>query len=191
MKTIVWDVDDVLNDLMKNWLEICWLKKHKNCSLTYNDITENPPNELLGVMLKDYLESLDKFRISKEADNMNPVSVVKSWFEKNGSFYRHIALTARPVDSVSYASEWVFRHFGKWIRGFLFVPACREGQNMPNYDKNKKEYIKWLGKGDLLIDDNPKNINDAEEIGLNGILFPRPWNKSKHFSIEEALNSIR
>ncbi len=48
MKTIVWDIDDVLNDLTRAWFETAWLPAHRECRLTYEELKVNPPHELLG-----------------------------------------------------------------------------------------------------------------------------------------------
>lgn len=189
METIVWDVDDVLNDLMRCWFEQHWLLIHPDCTLRYEDITENPPHRILGISLKEYLDSLDTFRLSKQADQMLPVPEVVRWFNKYGTKYRHIALTGRPLNTISVASAWVFRHFGTWIRSFNFIPAHREGQHIPEYDRGKGEYLLRGDKPDILVDDDPVNIDEARKFGIRGILLPRPWNKSS-VTIEEALSSL-
>ena len=33
MKTIAWDVDDVLNDCMRTWFERTWLPAHPGCAV--------------------------------------------------------------------------------------------------------------------------------------------------------------
>ena len=65
MKTIVWDVDDVLNNLMQSWLETAWLPAHPACQITYRLLTENPPHHLLGISKIEYLQSLDDFRLNR------------------------------------------------------------------------------------------------------------------------------
>jgi len=49
LKTIAWDVDDVLNNLMKVWLEQFWQPKNVGQSPNYEEIKVNPPYQLLGV----------------------------------------------------------------------------------------------------------------------------------------------
>ena len=190
MKIIVWDVDDVLNDLMRCWFEQYWLLFHPDCKLRYVNITENPPHRILGINLKEYLDSLDTFRVSKKAEEMQPVPEVISWFTKYGEYYRHIALTARPLNTISSASAWVFRYFGTWIRGFHFIPVYREGQHIPEYDRGKGEYLLGLGELAVLVDDNPANIDQARKVGVKGVLMPRPWNKNNS-SIIEALELLK
>ena len=42
MVTIVWDVDDVLNDLMYQWFTHCWLRG-PGCKLSFEELNANPP----------------------------------------------------------------------------------------------------------------------------------------------------
>ena len=37
MKTIVWDVDDVLNDLMRDWLTQWWMPAHPETKIDYEN----------------------------------------------------------------------------------------------------------------------------------------------------------
>jgi len=189
MKTIVWDVDDVLNDLMRCWFEHDQELGKLDKKLRYEDISENPPHRVLNISEKEYFESLDEFRLTQEAEAMQPLPEMVEWFEKEGNRFRHLALTARPLTSISAASSWVFRHFGRWIRGFHFVPSARGEQQIPLYDGDKIDFLKWLNKADIVIDDSESNIRSAEKLGFDGILIPRPWNRGLG-TIQEALECI-
>src|SRR3989442_13945880 len=109
MVTIAWDVDDVLNDLMRVWFTEIWQPAHPECGLCYDGIVENPPDRVLGIERSEYLQSLDVFRASERARSLAPNGAVLDWLERNGAKCRHIALTARPIASVAHAAEWVFR----------------------------------------------------------------------------------
>ena len=184
MLTIVWDVDDVLNNLMQSWFENTWLRTHPGCNLSYRDIVRNPPGRILGISKSEYLESLDSFRLSKEYSHMKPNESAMCWFFERGRLYRHIALTATPLKTASISAEWVLGHFGKWIRSFSFVPSSRKGEYSPLYDRTKGDYLSWLGKGDVLIDDNMENVEAAKKIGLRTVLMPQPWNNSRQTQAE-------
>ena len=60
MRTLVWDIDDVLNDLMRSWFTEEWLPTHPDCRLAYADLLENPPHRVLGIAEAEYLASLDR-----------------------------------------------------------------------------------------------------------------------------------
>jgi len=190
MKTIVWDVDDVLNDFMLLWFERYWKSGHTDCLVEYISLKDNPPHKLLGITLKEYQDSIDSFRRTDVYKEMHPLPEVMRWFKGEGHKYRHIALSAVPLNAAHYSSCWVLEQYGMWIRSFSFVPSKRNGENIPKYDETKNDYLKWLGKGDIIIDDNEINIKSANEIGVKGILFPRPWNKCEE-TIQNVLESIK
>jgi hypothetical protein len=177
MLTIVWDVDDVLNDLMYQWFTHSWLVAHPGCRCRYADLSANPPHECLGTTRDEYLHSLDEFRKTDRAQRMRPSPEILNWLRNYGSRFRHVALTARPLESAPDLANWVLRHFGAWIRTFGVVPT-RFGEHEPVYDRNKAEYLRWFRSGDILVDDSMENIRQAEELGLKALLYPQPWNKS-------------
>ena len=191
MLTIAWDVDDVLNNLMEAWLGEAWKPRHPECALSYSEITENPPHYLLGVPESEYHSSLDAFRLSDRARVLKPNPVIAEWLRAFGSEYHHIALTARPLESAPQAAEWTFRHFRTHIRAFAVVPA-RLPSDVPGYHRNKSDFIQWLGKVDILIDDSEENIVAAQKVGIHGVLYPQPWNSATGTvqTVLESLNQL-
>lgn len=189
MKTIVWDVDDVLNDLMRDWLEQAWKPSHPECGLAYDQVVENPPHRVLGISLKDYQVSLDCFRSDKFA-GMAPVPEALAWFHQYGNMFRHIALTSVPLAGAGVSSGWVFKHFGQWIRSFNIVPSHREGSGVFQYDQTKADFLTWWGKADIVVvDDNSTTIRAMRDLGIPAVLAPRPWNSS-HQTLAEALGAL-
>lgn len=186
IKTIAWDVDDVLNDLMQMWFEQKRVKANSECRLRYEELIENPPHRLLGFHLNDYLNSLDEFRLLPLYQQISPVKEIMEWFVKYGDNFRHIALTAVPLVAAPASAQWVFKHFGRWIRTFHFVPSKRDEEKIPEYDIDKGAFLKWMQQINVIVDDSPANIRAAESIGIKGILWPRPWNESK-LTIQETL----
>lgn len=176
MLTIAWDVDDVLNDLMRTWLHVQWLPSHPGSRVAYEDLRSNPPHPVIGATLDEYLASLDEFRRVRYLAELAPLPEVREWFERHGDGYRHMALTAVPLDSAPVSSAWVFRHFGRWIRTFHFVPSARPGAPVPLCDRTKQDFLGWLGKAAVLVDDHPENVALARQAGLQAVLMPRPWN---------------
>jgi 5'(3')-deoxyribonucleotidase len=189
MKTIAWDVDDVLNDLMKEWLEKFWRVRHAENTLQYEDVKINPPHPLLGVKKEEYLASLDDFRISGHYKLLKPRKEVLDWFVEHGEKCRHVALTRVPVAAAHISAEWVMEKFGTWVRSFHFIPSYRTGEHPPVYDENKGAYLNYFGKADLLIDDTMENIDAARKAGVKTLVFPRPWNASK-MTVGQLLNEV-
>jgi hypothetical protein len=177
MLTVIWDVDDILNDLMYEWLHYGWLAEHPDCRTSYVELTCNPPHTVLGVDRKDYLASMDRFRKTERGCNMAPNPEVLKWFHDQGHRCRHIALTARPLETAPDVAHWVMRHFGAWIRCFGVVPSRAE-EGVPLYDRTKGEFLAWLGRGDVLVDDTTENISQAASLGLRTVQPAQPWNNS-------------
>lgn len=189
MITIAWDIDDVLNDLMKCWFEKKWLPQHQDCKKKYEDLKENPPHKILGINHSEYLKSLDEYRLSEEYANMKPVQEIMEWFLENGRNFRHVALTAVPLKASFISAQWVLKNFGIWIRTFHFVPSERPLEKVPKYEDSKGDFLKWFGKVDIMIDDNYENIKNAKRVGVKWILIPRPWNNQR-LTIEAVLSSL-
>lgn len=189
MPVIVWDVDDVLNNLMHSWFEQRWLISHPECSLRYGDIVENPPHQILGVSLNEYLESLDEFRLSGDYQLLIPNQEILIWFKKFGNRFRHMALTTTPLRSAPISAAWVMHYFGEWIRCFSFVPSRREGEYLPHYDNDKVEFLAWWGRADILVDDSIAHVKAFQSMGLRAILVPQPWNDS-HLTIAQTLDLL-
>ncbi len=185
MKTIVWDLDDVLNQHQAVW----FLANHQrfNHGLEYADLTTNPPCKLLGLSLEEYYRSIDEFRLSPAAAAMKPQEEVLSWFQNWGPRFHHIVLTARPRDTAAPAAEWVFRHFGEWVSHFAVVPSPRgndQGQ------LTKATFIATHFKEvDFFIDDHTANVAEVAQLGIRSFLFPQPWNKSP-WSVAEILTAL-
>lgn len=188
MLTIVWDVDDVLNDLMLQWFSYCWLAKRPDCALNYRELTSNPPHVILEISRDEYLASLDEFRKTNRAIEMEPNRQVLQWMRQHGEKFRHIALTARPLDSAPSVAEWVLRHFGAWIR-CVGVVYTREDDRFPAYDRTKGEFMEWLQCGNVMVDDSAENIRQAQSRGMKTLLYPQPWNESS-LSVEALLHEL-
>lgn len=177
--TIVWDIDDVLNDLTRSWFETAWRPAHPDCRVTYEQLTANPPHPVLGITKEEYLRSLDRFRLSPEAADLVPDPALKDWFADHGHRYRHVALTARPTLTAAAAVQWLLIHFGEWFQMFAFVPSKRPGIDSRQPDTSKGEFLRWLGKADCFVDDDTTNCEAAEALGVRTFLVARPWNRGR------------
>ncbi len=189
MLTIAWDVDDILNDLMRVWLEEWWQPQHPDCRLRYAELTQNPPHRLVGVERAEYLKSLDAFRMSGRYEDLQPNFRVLEWFQAHGASFRHIALTAVPRVAAPVSAGWVIRHFGDWIRMFHFVPSSRNGVTLPQYDQNKAAWLRRLPGVDILIDDCESNCAGLPEDRMRSLLVSRPWNTGT-LRMEGALRNL-
>jgi hypothetical protein len=174
---------------MKRWFEQWWRPQKTNCKLNYNDLVENPPHNILGINLQEYQNSIDAFRSSELFRDLPPNAEVLEWFRKYGRLFRHIALSAVPRNAAVASASWLFTHFGDWIRTFAFIPSQRNGENPPSYDLTKADYIKWLNKADVFIEDNESNITGLEKLNIQRFIVTQPWNSSK-MGVEELLSTL-
>jgi hypothetical protein len=188
MKTLTWDVDDVLNDLMRDWLERWWIPRNPECKVGYGDIRENPPERVLGISREAYLSSLDDFRREHGA-SLPPNPAVLAWFKGHGHCFRHIALTMTPLPFADISAAWVMRHFGNWIRSFNVVPSPRANFPHVEYDTSKAEFLNWVGPSDMIIDDNSKTIAEVGRRSTGTLLWPQPWNDNP-LTAAEALETL-
>ncbi len=184
---LVWDVDDVLNNLTGEWFEE-YTATYPS-SITYAQLTENPPNALLGMKMQEYLASLDDFR-NRKMIQLKPVDEVHAWFNIYGNNFHHAALTATPFKFAADSAQWVIRNFGTWIRSFHFIPSARPEDNIPIYHRNKAELLQSIGTAVILIDDNETNLVQAELLGIPCRAFPRPWNRNRKMSIRDFLRKL-
>jgi len=189
MKTIAWDVDDTLNELTCIWLERWWTVKQGHPELEYDRLTENPPNRILGVELSVYRESLDEFRMSADFRFVSPRQKVMDWFLENGNKAHHLALTATPLSVAPISAAWVMLHFGRWIRSYNLLPSPRPDLPVPEYDKDKADFLDRIGHVDILVEDNPINAARAEKSGYEVVGIPQPWNSYKG-DLEDALERL-
>ena len=120
---------------------------------------------------------------------VSPVPEVLAWFRQYGEHFRHIALTATSLHGAPASAAWVMRHFGRWLRSFHVIPSPREGEQIPAYDRTKEDFLRWYGRVDILIDDNPFNVAAAQALDIQTILIPRPWNQSR-LTLAEALDAL-
>ena len=178
MKTIFWDADDVLFPLMELWLKD-WKSKNPNKTISFSQITVNPPHALLSITLNNYLKDLDRFRLSSVCIQAQPYTGLREWFRQNGRYFHHAIITQRSMQTIPPLASWIFTHFGNWIRSFYFIPAARSRQNNLIYDEDKATLLKRLNLADYFIDDDPRNIATAQKVGIKSLLFPQPWNHSK------------
>lgn len=188
MITIIWDVDDVLNRLMYCWLDD-W-KQSSRTNIQYKELTENPPHNLLNVSLQEYLSNLDKYRNSDYGKNVLVNKNILNWFNAYGNNYMHIACTARPVETMPNQAWWVFTYYGRWIHT---VHMAKTGRDVigNHHAVTKADFISWINKDVLFIDDSEENVSAVSETGVETMLYPQPWNGSAHSGQEfiEQLNN--
>lgn len=186
LPVLVWDVDDVLNNLTEEWFYLCGRRFR---DIPYESLRSNPPDEVLQITRSEYLKSLDAYRMGNQ-HKLKVRSEVMEFFQKYGARYQHIALTAVPRAFAGISAQWVFTALGNWIRTFHFVPSVRENCAVIGYDADKTGFLKRLQEVTLFIDDSEQNIFSARKAGFKAELFPCPWNRARDESTSTFLEKI-
>jgi hypothetical protein len=181
MVTIVWDIDDVLNELTEEWIDSI-----NHPSVFSKEQLKSPDfHSVLGWSQSEYLQSIDTFRLTSFVDLEPNASIQK--FMSDNSHVVHLVLTATPLLSAHISAEWTFRNFGKWVDGFLLAPSSRP--TISSTRRSKYDHLARLVSSRdvvLCIDDHPSNIAAALSAGAAPILWPQPWNGSS-ITHEDAL----
>jgi hypothetical protein len=107
---------------------------------------------------------------------------------EHGHRFRHMALTARPLASAGDAAEWVFRHFGNYIRCYGVAPV-RLDAAAPKYDRDKADFLRWFQEADYFLDDSEANVAAVSALGVKALLFPQPWNEGS-LPVEDTLKLL-
>lgn len=183
---LIWDIDDVLNDLTRLCMATTAQKIRPGIKL--EELQQNPPLAELGCSLDEYRNILDECR-DKYLYEQAPRKEVMAFFQEWGSELRSVTLSAAPVSMAPRSAEWVLRHFGRWIQGTIFVPSPRKqiATGMPLFT-SKAEAVSVLGG--ILIDDAPQNVKSVRAAGHRAFYFPAPWNENKNMSIEKFFSML-
>ncbi|MBR3708800.1 MAG: hypothetical protein IKM17_07310 [Lentisphaeria bacterium] len=186
---LIWDVDDVLNTLMQQYAACGFPENSKK--LSYGELTENPPHDLLGISKEDYLASLDRVRACGFYD-LPPRPEVMAFFAECGHLFDHIVLSAVPLRFMEKSSAWVLHYFGEWIQNCLFIPSprpdcCVKSQMF----SSKAEAVGFFGPRAVLIDDAVKNVEETLSSGGRAVYFPAPWNRERNTDADVFLTSLR
>ena len=173
---LIWDIDDVLNDLMR--LFCSTVAQRIEPGITAGELlTENPPLTRLGCRLDEYRALLDECR-EKFLFNSLPSEEVRTFLRVHGGSFRSLALSSCPMNMAPRSAEWVLRHFGLWIQGVIFVPSPRSKIIVGSYlYRSKAEAVSELGG--ILIDDAPVNVEAVRKAGGRALYFPAPWNENR------------
>jgi hypothetical protein len=180
---IIWDFDDVLFPLTENWFNQVGAGMQSRIT-RYEEVTVNPPLELMGLSLDDYLGSLDSFRLSDFAQTIKPKKVIQNWFAVYGSAYENEVLTARPLHTLEAAKTWLANYFPNYFSGFGFVPSARPGVDISGYPKSKRAFLEAENmRPQYFIDDKAETVADISAMGgIHAILYPAPWNAARSLS---------
>ena len=120
-----------------------------------------------------YFNSLDEFRNSEAGKNLQPNDTIKSWFKIHGNKFNHLSCTPRPIDSMPNQAWWIYDNYCQWIHTVHAVGTNRDGDT--NYQTEPKgDFISWINKEVVFVDDSEKNITAVSTTGAETILYHQP-----------------
>ena len=128
--------------------------------------TSNPPHAEIGASLDEYLASLDDFAARGIWRTWRHLEEAVAWFEQHGDRYRHIALTAVPLEFASISAAWTLRHFGDGSVGFTSYRPIAPGETIPRYDATKGDFLTRSGNVSAFVDDHAGNVEAAAALGI-------------------------
>jgi len=182
---LIWDVDDVLNDLTIRVLEELGVVNTGPVTSSFS----NPRDYVLSLGYEEdtYLTCLDNVR-RNVFHELKPNAEIQSWLQEHGSKYSHMALTSTPLQFCSNSASWVFAHFSHWIDSFGCTPSPRPTDPKGMRYRTKAEYLTRLSTPYILIDDTVSNLEQIDPINGFGLQFPTRWSSTQ--TIPECLQSI-
>ena len=164
MLTIVWDVDDVLNDLMSAGSRRRGSRRIRSRPLAYCRYHGESAASRAGRRAAEYLESLDSFRASDRARaNCRPIPRCSTGCARYGprvsATWRYGASAGerartRP-SGCSAISETTSACFG--------VVPSRLAAGVPAYDRDKGEFLEWFGRAGLSWSTTARRMSRAAE----------------------------
>lgn len=160
MKTILIDIDGVVADLHRAWLDLYNAEYHD--SLTHTDIVKWEMHEIVkpecGMKIYDFLHHPDIYRktppISGAVDGVRKL--------KNAG---HI---------IVFVTAGLSSEKERWME-FLGFGSKKD---IISADATKKHMI----EGDVMIEDYQPTLSAWYRIGRQGILINRPWNQHTPWS---------
>ncbi len=121
MTTLVWDIEDVVNELTAQWLAtINHNTISTNCQTTNSDF-----HTFLGWSRDEYLHPIDGYK-DEDYRDFAPNKLVIGLMSE-AEFCSNILLTATPLNSAPHSAELTLRHFSSLIDGIPIAPSNRLG----------------------------------------------------------------
>jgi 5'(3')-deoxyribonucleotidase len=158
-KTIAIDLDDVLCNLSKMWIKLH--NKQHNANLNIEQVL----NWDIALVAQNGKEAYKYFQIPELYDDM---PVMEGALE-GVNYLRDLGCK---IIFATISSPNTYGRKYKWLEDNGFQPELSE------YVECRKSKSALLG--DIIIDDNFKNIREFQGIGL---LFDRPWNWQYNYGL--------
>lgn len=166
------DIDEVVVEFMKHFIEFYKRKVDKKFDLDYESIENYLFEDIFNIDTEDAFVLLDSFSKSNFSKEMPSVEGVKKSINKLKENYDIVFITARPTSVKEETIRDIATHFPK--NDFKIIYSYDDERNKI---KSKAEFCKEHGIS-CMIDDSSKVIEECASEGLTCFLFDRPWNRN-------------
>ena len=179
MTTIFIDCDGVLADFHRAILDR-WNKEHHTSHIT--DDWDDWYGTKIFAGDNSWWKYTEEPGFWRKLDLLEGAQALVNTVAKSGlpwAFLTCLYLDRSPLAAQERA-DWIEEHFGKEARSHLLITAGDTKANV-------------VHKGDILIDDCAKYIQEADDIGAITYCFRRPWNMkitNSYLAIEYLTNAL-
>ena len=181
MKKIGIDIDEVVAEFMKSYLE--FHNKKNNTSFCLDDLTDYHLWKC-GVhnSKEESIRAIIEFQNSPFFDDITLIEGAKSGIEFLSQKYSVFFVTSRPSDLREKTERFFHNNFPKNGYHFIFSGEIYGGKTKSEICNEEK--IK------LMIDDNAEYALSCAKSGIKTFLFDKPWNKhyEKHNNLIKVKN---
>jgi len=171
--SIAYDIDSVIADTMRLFLDIAWDVYRIN-HVRYEDLTTYDLTECLGLDEAIVTEIVDRIQDGRYTATLQPITGAPEVLEKAGRYHQPLLfVTARhhpgPIND--------------WLHDTLTLDSSAiEIVTTGSYD-GKTSVLLERGVG-YFIEDRLETCHTLNAAGITPILFKQPWNRRPHDFIE-------
>ena len=169
------DCDDVLLDFNSGLAT--YSNEHFGTSYCLEDVVDFDLSIHWGIPGDQVIERIFAFYNSMVCAELLPIEGSEEAIKKLKEKYDLRVVTNRPKDVLPITINSVERHFPNMFDGIYCTNAfAKIYGDQRSVAASKVTVCQDLGAG-ILIDDSRSNLVGCAEVGIQGILFRRPWNR--------------
>ena len=164
------DLDDVIADFTRAFLEFCNLQFNKN--LKFEDWKRYHFSEVFGGTEEDELEVVKEFFRSGWTEKFDFIDGAKKAIEELSGENELIIITSRLEEFREKTKEFLTQHFSDISFKIIHSKNPKEEPG-----KTKADFCKALGVG-VIIEDHDKYALECAEKGIKVLMLDKPWNRN-------------
>jgi len=165
------DLDDVLLDTMRKYLEFYYYKFGKRVNLQDVRFYNHWENKIIGGTREDAIKNFDDFYSSKFFDGIELMEGVFEMVENLRGWNELFIITSRPLRFREKTDKFLQEYFPGVFKIF-YSDDFHKQHNMGKREICVREGI------NVFIEDNLDYAISCSEEGVNVFLLDKPWNQS-------------